>query len=81
MFKKLAYSTLIGVALTAVTAVQAQTAFPAKAIRIVVPFAAGGTSAILARTIGQKLTESWGQPVVVDNRAGANGNVGADHVA
>jgi len=81
MFKKLAYSTLIGVALTAVTAVQAQTAFPAKAIRIVVPFAAGGTSDILARTIGQKLTESWGQPVVVDNRAGANGNVGADHVA
>ena len=81
MFKKLACSTLIGVALTAVTAVQAQTAFPAKAIRIVVPFAAGGTSDILARTIGQKLTESWGQPVVVENRAGANGNVGADHVA
>ena len=81
MFKKLACSTLIGVALTAVTAVQAQTACPAKAIRIVVPFAAGGTSDILARTIGQKLTESWGQPVVVDNRAGANGNVGADHVA
>jgi hypothetical protein len=70
MFKKIACSTLIGVALTAVTAVQAQTAFPAKAIRIVVPFAAGGTSDILARTIGQKLTESWGQPVVVDNRAG-----------
>ena len=81
MFKKLACSTLIGVALTAVTAVQAQTTFPVKAIRIVVPFAAGGTSDILARTIGQKLTESWGQPVVVENRAGANGNVGADHVA
>jgi tripartite-type tricarboxylate transporter receptor subunit TctC len=81
MFKKLACATLIGVALTAVTAVQAQTAFPVKAIRIVVPFAAGGTSDILARTIGQKLTESWGQPVVIDNRAGANGNVGADHVA
>jgi tripartite-type tricarboxylate transporter receptor subunit TctC len=81
MFKKLACSTLMGVALLAVTSVQAQTTFPAKAIRIVVPFAAGGTSDILARTIGQKLTESWGQPVVVENRAGANGNVGADHVA
>ena len=81
MIKKLACTTLMGVALLAVTAVQAQTAFPAKAIRIVVPFAAGGTSDILARTIGQKLTESWGQPVVVENRAGANGNVGADHVA
>ena len=81
MFKKLACSTLIGVALTAVTAVQAQTAFPAKAIRIVVPFAAGGTSDILARTIGQKLQERLGQSVVVDNKAGAAGTVGADIVA
>jgi tripartite-type tricarboxylate transporter receptor subunit TctC len=60
MFKKLACSTLIGVALTAATAVQAQTAFPAKAIRIVVPFAAGGTSDILARTIGPKINRVLG---------------------
>ena len=59
----------------------AQTAYPAKAIRIVVPFAAGGTSDILARAIGPKLTEAWGQAVVIENRTGANGNVGADFVA
>ena len=59
----------------------AQTAYPTKAIRIVVPFAAGGTSDILARAIGPKLTEAWGQAVVIENRTGANGNVGADFVA
>jgi tripartite-type tricarboxylate transporter receptor subunit TctC len=56
-------------------------AYPGKAIRIVVPYAAGGTSDILARQIGPKLTEAWGQPVVVENKPGANGNVGADFVA
>lgn len=55
--------------------------YPNKAIRVVVPYAAGGTSDILARQIGPKLTEAWGQPVIVENRTGANGNVGADFVA
>ena len=55
--------------------------YPSKAIRLVVPYAAGGTSDILARQIGPKLTEAWGQPVVVENKPGANGNVGADFVA
>jgi tripartite-type tricarboxylate transporter receptor subunit TctC len=60
--------------------VSAQT-YPARPIRIVVPFPAGGTSDVLARIIGQKMTESWGQPVVVDNKPGSNGNLGADIVA
>ena len=63
--------------------VQAQTlsAYPAKPIKIVVPFPAGGTSDVLARLIGQKMTESWGQPVVIDNKPGSSGNLGADLVA
>ena len=55
--------------------------YPARPIRIIVPYAAGGTSDILARQIGPKLTEAWNQPVVIENRTGANGNVGADFVA
>jgi len=55
--------------------------YPAKPIRIIVPYAPGGTSDILARQIGPKLTEVWNQPVIVENKPGANGNVGADFVA
>ena len=59
----------------------AQTVYPAKAIRYVVPFPAGGPLDIVARAIGQELNKSWGQPVVIDNRPGAGGNIGADLVA
>ncbi len=59
----------------------AQTVYPAKAIRYVVPFPAGGPLDIVARAIGQELNQSWGQPVVIDNRPGAGGNIGADLVA
>ena len=55
--------------------------YPAKPIRFVVPYPPGGSVDIAARALGQKLTEAWGQPVVVDNRAGAGGNIGADLVA
>ena len=56
-------------------------AYPTKPIRIVVPFPPGGSTDLLARRIGEKLAAVWGQPVVVENRAGAGGTVGADYVA
>ena len=55
--------------------------YPSRAIRIVVPYPPGGTSDILARALAEKLTGAWAQPVIVDNKPGANGNVGADLVA
>jgi tripartite-type tricarboxylate transporter receptor subunit TctC len=55
--------------------------YPGKSIRIVVPFPPGGFSDVFARIIGAKMHESWGQQVVVDNRPGAGGNIGADIVA
>src|SRR5687768_6759407 len=56
-------------------------AFPAKSIRIIIPYPPGGTSDILARLVGVKITEAWSQSVLVDNRTGANGNIGAEFVA
>ena len=62
------------------TTVWAQT-YPNKAIRIVVPYPPGGGADMTARPIAQKLSERWGQPVIVDNRGGASGMIGADIVA
>jgi tripartite-type tricarboxylate transporter receptor subunit TctC len=55
--------------------------YPSKPIRMVVPFTPGGSTDILARSIGQELTQAWGQAVVLDNVAGAGGSIGADRVA
>ena len=61
--------------------VHAADTYPAKPVRIVVPFAAGGSTDILARTIAQRLNEALRAPVIVDNRAGGAGVIGAEHVA
>jgi len=55
--------------------------YPAKPVRVVVPFAAGGTTDIVTRILAQRLTENWGQQLIVDNRAGAGGNIGSEIIA
>jgi len=65
----------------AATAAAQTASYPDKPIRIVVPFPVGGIADTFGREVGRKLTESWGQPVVIDNRTGAGGNIGAEIVA
>lgn len=60
---------------------EAAQAYPTRPIRIVVAYTPAGTTDILARVIGQKMNESWGQPVIIDNRPGANGNIGTEYAA
>ena len=67
--------------ITALSGVQAQTTWPTKPVKIVVPFAPGGTTDILARAVAPELSKAFGQQFVVENKAGAGGNVGAEMVA
>jgi tripartite-type tricarboxylate transporter receptor subunit TctC len=80
MFKIL-FSALAAVTFCGSAQAQTPVVYPSKPIKIVVPFPAGGTSDVLARILGQKMTESWGQPVVIENKPGSSGNLGADLVA
>jgi tripartite-type tricarboxylate transporter receptor subunit TctC len=72
---------LFGAALALLAPLAQAQDFPTKPVKIVVPFTAGSATDILARTIGQKLNEMWGQTVVIENRAGAGGTIGAGVVA
>lgn len=83
LVRRLAVPTLSALALlaTPVSASAQTTNFPNKAIRYVIPFAAGGLTDISARQVGQFLSEEWKQPVVVDNKPGGNANIGAEQVA
>ena len=69
-----------GALLTSSLAVQAQS-WPSKPVRVIVPFPPGGTTDIVARSLGVELQKMWGQPVVIENRPGAGGNIGAELVA
>ena len=72
---------LMVAALTFCASISLAQPYPTKPIRVIVPFGPGGPSDFLVRTIGQKLTEAWGQQLIVDHRAGANGVVGAELTA
>lgn len=72
---------LLGALVTLAGAAVAQQAYPSKPIRIIVPYPPGGAMDPLARLVGPKLTDSWGQPVIVDNRPGGNSVIGTEAVA
>ena len=80
--RALIHTTVLSLGCLAGSAALAQTAaWPTKPVRIVVPFAPGGTTDILARAIAPELSKAFGQSFIIENRAGAGGNLGADIVA
>ncbi|MSQ70371.1 MAG: tripartite tricarboxylate transporter substrate binding protein [Betaproteobacteria bacterium] len=72
---------LVAAALAIAPALAHAQAYPTRTVRVIVPNAAGGPSDLVGRVLAQKLAEAWGQPVVVENRVGAGGNIGVDSVA
>lgn len=80
LFRSFTAALLAGAAAAAALDAAAQS-YPARPVHIVVPFPPSGAADLLTRALGKKLTESWGQPVVADNRPGAGGNIGAEAVA
>jgi tripartite-type tricarboxylate transporter receptor subunit TctC len=78
---KIPFAACYAIALMTIAATAQTQSYPTKSIRLIVPFAAGGSTDALARAVGQKLGDNFGQQVIVDNRTGANGNIGTDMVA
>ena len=78
---KVVLHVLCALLLAAVAAHSVAQTYPAKAIRVIVPFPPAGAADLLTRTIGQKLTEAWGQQIIVDNRPGVGGNLGLEIAA
>src|SRR3954470_9646055 len=79
--RRLRYAAEVVVAALTFATASSYAAYPEKPIRIVVAYTPAGATDILARTVGQKLNEVWGQPVIIDNRPGANGNIGTEYAA
>ena len=79
-YQRIMHAAVLGALLGTGTAAMAQ-AWPAKNISIIVPFATGGTTDAIARTLGQELSKSLGKPVIVENKPGAGATIGADYVA
>src|SRR5690348_15651045 len=72
---------LFVLSLAAALAAMAQDTYPSRNVTIVVPFPAGGVADLLPRLVGEKLSQKWGKAVIVENRAGASGNIGMAYVA
>src|SRR5262245_62874800 len=81
MYRRIALGLLASLTLIALPELAAAQAFPGKPIRFIVPFPAGGINDILARIVADKLQAKWGQPIVIEQRTGAGGNIGADLAA
>ncbi len=78
MKKRFALSWIFAAGLLVAGSTSAQQDFPSKPVRMIVPYAPGGATTIVARLMGEKLTESWGHPILVDNRPGGNAVIGAE---